>query len=615
MIVYKESKRTFIDEVTYGQIDDDIEAAFVREVGHYTSKAEKNSWRNSMQYMYKVVNDPAIPDDATIIIEYRLPLSAKRIDFMIAGVNEQGIDSAVIVELKQWESAEKTDMDGIVKAFVGKRVRELSHPSYQAWSYAQYLEDFNEAVREDNILLHPCAFLHNCDTATTLQDSFYDEYTQQAPVFLKNDVREIQDYIKQYIKHGDKNDVIQKIENGRISPSKQLADSLSSMLKGNREFTLLDEQKLVYETALRLSRESTKDRKRVFIVEGGPGTGKSVVAINLLVKLIKKERSARYVTKNGAPRAVYQMKLRGDKMKRDISSLFVSSDNFREAETSEFDMLIVDEAHRLREKGGLFGNLGENQVKELINAAKCTIFFIDEDQRVTLSDIGQKSEIHKWAQSMGAEVTEMELASQFRCNGSDGYLAWLDNILDIRETANVSIDDIEYDFQVIDSPERLKELIVAKNGNNKSRMVAGYCWKWPSAKDPSAYDIEIGDFKARWNLKNDGQAWIIKPNSINEVGCIHTCQGLELDYVGVIIGPDLVVRNGKIITDATKRASSDTSVRGYRRMLKEDPENAQALGDMIIKNTYRTLMTRGMQGCYIYSTDQETQEWFQGLTS
>jgi len=212
---------------------------------------------------------------------------------------------------------------------------------------------------------------------------------------------------------------------------------------------------------------------------------------------------------------------------------------------------------------------------------------------------------------MGSNVTELDLASQFRCNGSDGYLAWLDNTLGIRDTANINLNELKYDFRVIDSPKELHEIIKQKNQhNNQSRIVAGYCRKWPSAKDPTAFDIEIGEYKARCNLKVDGQAWIIKPNSISEVGCIHTCQGLELDYVGVIIGPDLLVRNGKIITDATKRAPSDKSVFGYKKMLKEDPERALALGDMIIKNTYRTLMTRGMKGCYVFSVDPETQQYF-----
>ncbi len=476
MIIYSATKRQFVIDVLQNDIDEKIQASFVREGNGRVGKSEQDSWRNSMPYMNNVVNDSAIPDDATVIIEYKLPLNSGRIDFMITGTDEQSRDTAVIVELKQWTSMEKTNMDGIVRAFVGKAVRPLNHPSYQAWTYAQYLEDFNEAVRGNNMTLHPCAYLHNCDTEDVVRDEFYSEHLEKAPIFLRTDVLKIQDFVKRHIKHGDNFEIISKIEAGRITPSKQLADSLASMLKGNREFILLNEQKLVYETALRLTREATRQQKQVLIVEGGPGTGKSVVAINLLVELTRKHKNARYVTKNAAPRSVYQTKLKGDKAVRDISSMFVSSDNFRESETGEFDVLIVDEAHRLREQGGLYGNLGENQVKELINAARCTIFFIDEDQRVTLNDIGTKNEIHKWAQSMGAGVTELELASQFRCNGSDGYLTWLDDILDIRETANMSIDELDYDFRVVDSPEKLKAMIVAKNDNNKSRMVAGYCW-------------------------------------------------------------------------------------------------------------------------------------------
>jgi len=205
----------------------------------------------------------------------------------------------------------------------------------------------------------------------------------------------------------------------------------------------------------------------------------------------------------------------------------------------------------------------------------------------------------------------MELASQFRCNGSDGYLAWLDDVLQIRETANESITDIGYDFKVCDSPEEMRQLILKKNKvNNKARMVAGYCWNWVSDKRPDQNDIVIGDFAAKWNLKSDGQAWIIQPNSVSEVGCIHTCQGLELDYVGVIIGPDVIVRNGRVITDATQRATTDKSLHGYKAMRKENPDQARVVADMIIKNTYRTLLSRGMKGCYVYCTDAETQQYF-----
>ena len=131
-------------------------------------------------------------------------------------------------------------------------------------------------------------------------------------------------------------------------------------------------------------------------------------------------------------------------------------------------------------------------------------------------------------------------------------------------------------------------------------MVAGYCWKWISKKRPELKDIQIGGYKATWNLDKDGQKWIIQPDSVSEVGCIHTCQGLEVDYVGVIVGKDLVVRNGKVITVPEERASTDKSINGWKQLMKEDPEKTKRKLDLIIKNTYRTLMTRGMKGCYVY---------------
>jgi DUF2075 family protein len=175
------------------------------------------------------------------------------------------------------------------------------------------------------------------------------------------------------------------------------------------------------------------------------------------------------------------------------------------------------------------------------------------------------------------------------------------------------LDLDEYEFKVFSSPEDLRNAIFEKNKvNNKARLVAGYCWDWLSKKDAAAFDITIPgfDFKMRWNLSNYGRLWLIDPESVSEVGCIHTCQGLELEYVGVIIGPDLIVRNGLVKTDITKRSKGDHSVRGYRKLMAANSLNAKTRLDLIIKNTYRTLMSRGLKGCYIYCTDNETEEYF-----
>jgi DUF2075 family protein len=390
-------------------------------------------------------------------------------------------------------------------------------------------------------------------------------------------------------------------------------DSLVGMLKGNREFVLVDDQKVALEDAAALASRASERKKQVAIIQGGPGTGKSVIAVNLLAHLSRLGLVSKYVSKNAAPRAVYKAKLTGTFKQTVIGNLFSGSGAFTGAGENAFDALIVDEAHRLNEHSGLYGNLGENQIKEIINSSKCAIFFVDDDQIVTLSDVGHSAELERWANALGAEITRLQLASQFRCNGSEGYIAWLDNILGLRETANTALSADEFDFRVIDSPTELHALIAERNAvNNKSRVVAGYCWDWVSKRSPDRHDIVIlkHDYAKRWNLDKDGSLWIMAPNSIDEVGCIHTCQGLELDYVGVIIGPDLVVRSGQPVTVPEARSRMDRSIRGWRTMMKSDPQETLRRVDRIIRNTYKTLMTRGMKGCYIYCTDDETQTYF-----
>ncbi|MGH7234527.1 MAG: DUF2075 domain-containing protein, partial [Candidatus Saccharimonadales bacterium] len=341
-----------------------------------------------------------------------------------------------------------------------------------------------------------------------IENEFYNPYLTEAPVFLKTDALKLREFIKTHIKYGDKSRIMYRIDHGKIKPSKNLADQLSSMLSNNKEFVLIDDQKVAYETVLKQARKLDLERKHVIIIEGGPGTGKSVLAINLLVDLTNLGLTSQYVSRNSAPREVYKAKLTGKMTKSRIDNLFSGSGSFHSLNEDEFDVLLVDEAHRLNEKSGLFGNLGENQIKEIIKSSRLSVFFIDEDQKVTLKDIGSKDEIRFWANHQKANLSEMILESQFRCNGSDGYLAWLDNILQIRPTANENLLDLNYDFKVINSPEELHRLIIDKNSkNNKSRVVAGYCWKWISKKDPYKKDIVIDDYQATWNLDKDGQAW------------------------------------------------------------------------------------------------------------
>lgn len=618
MIVYLADKTQFLDDTDNREIDDIIHRRFMQVLKRSVGMSERRAWRESLTRVANVLRDSGIPGNAGVAIEFQIQQSGKRIDLMLAGQGAGGSQNAVIIELKQWETALQTPKDGIVKTFVGGAQRELPHPSYQAWSYAALLEGFNTAVYNGGISLRPCAYLHNYLADGEINAPHYAGYYGKAPLFLKGDSERdrLRSFIKEYVKAGDAN-ILPALASAPMRPSKALADALSKMLDGNPEFVLIDEQKVVFEAGLAAGKTASSSVPRVLVVEGGPGTGKSVVAVNLLVALIDKGLNCKYVTRNAAPRAVFKAKLTASLTATRFDSLFSGSGAFMETPDNHFDVLIVDEAHRLNEKSGFYGNEGDNQIRELIAAAKCTIFFLDENQRVTLRDIGSKDLIYEFATDKGAAIEEYELPSQFRCNGSDAYLPWLDNTLGIRETANATLHSSEFDFRIFDSPVELHEAIEARNANNKARVVAGYCWPWASKNDPHAIDITIGaEYRRRWNLSVDGSLWIIMPESIEQVGCIHTCQGLELEYVGVIIGPDFIVRDERVITVPEARARQDQSIKGYKSLVKAHPEQAKRDADLIIKNTYRTLMTRGMKGCYIYCTDEETREYFRSrLTS
>lgn len=613
MIVYSSSKKEFMNQVENDTIACAIDQYYKDKIGK-TNIREFRSWDNSMQYVYKVLNTDEIKDDCGIAIEYRIPSSSKRIDFIISGLDENNKENVIIIELKQWETIEEVkDEEALVKTFINKSKIKTVHPSYQAWTYAALIQDYNEAAQNGKIILHPCAYLHNYVKqlqGDPILSEGYKEYLDKAPVFRKGEAIKLREFILKFIKLGDQGASLEEIENGKIKPSKSLQDALALMLDGNEEFKMIDDQKVVYENIRRNAKKSrlSKD-KIVYIVEGGPGTGKTVLAINLLVKLLNEDFLVYYVTKNSAPREVYEKKLKGRYKSTYIKNLFKGSGSFVDVSSNELDVALVDESHRLMRKSGMFKNKGENQIKEIINASRVSVFFIDEKQRVTIDDIGSIKEIEEYANYYNAKIKKLKLSSQFRCNGSDSYLNWVDEVLEIGDKDNFDGFEFDYDIQIKDTPEEIFKVIKEKNKiNNKSRMLAGYCFDWKSKKNSSLFDIEIGDFKMQWNLSTS-KTWAIDEDSINQVGCIHTSQGLEFDYVGVIIGDDLRYEDGKIVTDFTKRAKTDNSLKGIKKMYKEDQQKALDIADEIIKNTYKTLMTRGMKGCYIYCTNKALSEY------
>lgn len=615
MIVYTNTIEQFNNDVDDGIIAEQVKRELDRRNISHNNLSEFRSWDNSLLHMKNVLSDSEINKDLFVAIEYQIPATSKRVDFIISGKDESDQSHVVIIELKQWEQAEKTSREDLVTTFLGGAKRAVTHPSYQVYSYAKTIENYNEFVQENHIELHPCCYLHNYQEQyrSELDNHLYHDIIKHAPMYLKQDTKKLREFIKKHIKKSDQGKTLYQIEHGKIRPSKALQDSIVSMIQGNQEFYMIDEQKVVYSTIKKLVQNAVlKDEKYTIIVEGGPGTGKSVIAINLLAEF--RSYLVNYVTKNAAPRNVYFEKMKQGKYKLNyVKNLFKGSGSYIDAKANEFDCLIVDEAHRLNQKSGMFMNLGENQIKEIINASRVSVFFIDEDQIVTTKDYGSIEEIKKQAKLLGSKIysgDDFKLVSQFRCNGSDGYIAFLDNLLQIRPTANFDGFDLDFDLRIYDDPIKMREDLRKLNEiNNKARMVAGYCYEWITQKgaDENLFDIMLeNDFNAKWNFSSTN-TWAIDENSFEQVGCIHTSQGLEFDYVGIIIGNDLIYKDGKVITDFTKRAKSDASLKGIKSNKNHD------LADRIIRNTYKTLMTRGQKGCFVYCEDLELTNHFKSV--
>ena len=622
MIVYNDTKRQFVSDVKGGDIEDKIKECIRKKGLKAGQGTEYESWHNSMQFMRNIVDDYEIDDNVKIAIEYNIPLTSKRVDFIISGSDEMGNDNVVIVELKQWQEAEIVDdeMHYCVKTNVGKIGNIVPHPSYQAYSYARIIYNNCQTIADNSIKLAPCAYLHNYkpEKKYVLEDPIYKEWTDEAPFFIKSQVGEFNAFVKKFVtKRSPRGDLLYYIDNGRIKPTKALQDTIVSMVEGNKEFVLLDEQIVIYDMCLKTMSKCLADgKKRTIVIQGGPGTGKSVLAVNLLMEFLKRELNTSYVTKNSAPREAFLSILTHSNVKKmvEIKQLFRSPFNLASCPQNVYDCLIIDEAHRLVKK--MYGDWsGENQVKESINASLLTIFMLDEDQAVTTKDIGSVDEIEYWCKQLNSRMILNEstrLTSQFRCNGSEAYIQFIDQLLQrSEEYVDIDFAEMNYDFRVFDNPNEMRDELRKKNEiNNKARMVAGYCYDWNVKNGRGDYDIYLPNgFQAKWNLVND-KIWAINPKSFEEVGCIHTAQGLEFDYVGVFIGKDLTynVSTEKVMTNKMAISTDDKSsgIRGLR-----DVEKARKL----ILNTYKTLLTRGQKGCYVYCEDKALADYIRQMVS
>jgi len=582
------------------------------------SESEIRSWRQSLTALASVVVEAGLLESGTGV-ELKLPHTDRRVDAFFTGRSNTGGPGVVLVELKQWESAGPSKYpDNVV---VGDS--ERLHPSVQAASYAEYLRGSHSAFTEDEFDLWACAYLHNMpkDNAPSLRGVRYEGAFSVAPFYVSGEEAQLARVLATRIGHGGGMELLPRVVRGRYSPSPKLLESISRALKDSPVWTLLDEQRLAFNIVRGLAERAMKTgEKATVIVTGGPGTGKSVIALHLLVSLSQVDR--RRVSHATGSKA-FTTNLRA--LVPGGSAVFRYFNNFRHVETEEgdLDVIICDEAHRIRvSSNDRFTSKARRsslpQVEELIRAARISVFFLDQRQNVRPDEIGSVGVIEEAAHRMGVAVHRVGLDSQFRCNGCSEYVRWVDVLFSPDpEPAGAWLAAGDYDLRLFDKPDEMERALkTALTGGNTGRLVAGFCWPWsdPEAEGDLVEDVVIDEWHRPWNEKSPEQQkkpkaapppsrhpyylWATMPDRVREVGCIYSAQGFEFDYCAVIMGNDLVWREG-IGWVASRDASQDPSIK--RRKLE------QAGLRSLLYQTYRVLLTRGMKGTFVYSTDWETR--------
>lgn len=611
-MLFRDSAAAVAAECLSGALSFRLTEQFVRVHGYKPGSSEVRSWERSIPVLASALNDAGL-GQVEMLLEYGLPLNSKRADAVLAGAHpETGLPSYVVVELKQWSSAEPDDDDPSL-CRLDRYTRAVLNPVDQVRGYCEYLISFNGALARHPERVSGAAYLHNA-TEFGVSGLFEAEQDQYGQLFIGARRGEFIDFLCTKLGAESGASAADELVNGKIGPSKQLIAVAAQEVREREQYVLLDEQQIAYRTVLNaVQRAKQSDHKEVVVVTGGPGTGKSVIALSLLGELYRQGATALHAT--GSNSFTTTMRKVAGARKREVQHLFKYFNSFMAVERNSIDVLICDEAHRIRETSAnrytpASNRTGKAQIDELIDAAHVPVFLLDEHQVVRPGEMGTVAEIKAAAAKKELRCSVVPLDSQFRCGGSDAYLQWVVRLLGLEPGGPVAWEpDGKMQLMVADSPHEMETFLDDRRSEKySSRMSAGYCWKWTKKVAPGQalpVDVTVGEWERPWNVFGErgvggappAALWATDPAGFGQVGCVYTAQGFEYDWSGVIIGPDLVWRGDRWMADRT--ASKDPVFN------KSTPD---ADVDRLIRNTYKVLLTRGMIGTVVYSTDAETRE-------
>ncbi len=622
MQLYSGTSVAFIQDATLNLVANKLKAAFFDYYRHNPSPGEMNSWQNSLRAMSGLLQYTKLEDQG-VLLEYQLPMTSKRLDFFITGQDDTASDNAVIVELKQWSETRPSEGQNEVMTVLGGRETDILHPSVQVGQYRAYLQDAHTAFHEGAapIRLHSCAYLHNYEAHDhdPLFDPKFDAQRRENPLYLGADAGRLSQFLHGRLSNGKGMQVLQRIHDGRQRPSKKLMEQVAKVIKGNPAYVLLDSQLIAYDKVLAAVEDALRTgRKTMLLIPGGPGTGKSVIALNLLAELSKRHRNAHYATGSKAFTSTIR-----EIVGRNANVQIQYFNSYWDVPTDDVDVILCDEAHRIRATSSSFFKKIPNakpQIEEIVNAAKVSVFLMDDRQTVRPEEVGSLDLVRATAATKKVRLEEFDpLEIQFRCSGSDSFIQWIEYTLGLAVTPTPIWHPSQetFDFQILSTPEEVEKAIRAKSAQGISaRMTAGFCWPWsaPTPDGTLVTDVQIGTYERPWNAKPkelckgvpyhlaktipSSSLWAYDPRGIDQVGCVYTAQGFEFDYCGVIFGEDLVYRFDQGRWVGNRDASFDSVVRKSKDKFVD-----------LVKNTYRVLLTRGMKGCYICFLDKETERF------
>ncbi|MFE0477347.1 DNA/RNA helicase domain-containing protein [Streptomyces sp. NPDC058947] len=592
------------------------------------SAAEERSWTNSWPALLAALVRAGL-SDVQVYLEYGTPGGGRRLDALLVGAAPGGALGLVVVELKQWQTCRVLDADRVMRS----DGLVTAHPIHQVAAYRSFLEHW----RPDGaptLDVRAAVVLHNATAAAGAALAAGVGKDVGVPVLTAEDLVRPRGELARLLCCGDlaapSAGQVREFEGIRWQPSSRLLDHVGADLEGNHAFALVGDQQDAFVRIRRAAARclpspgqacAAEGAGAVITVSGGPGSGKTALAVRLLGRLMRAHPTTRprFITPSGTLRAHLHDAVRAHGAARE---LFPAVSALRST-ARQAGALIIDEAQRIKRTGpGLPADLAA-----VLEHVPLAVVFLDERQIIRPDEGTTVDEIRTAAHALGRTHHHLELTGSFRCSGSAAYTAWVDALL--YGTPQPWTGHTGYELALADDPFQLQQWIEqATAAGHTARTAAGFCWPWTRTRPrdattlPLDIDIDIPagpttparTWRAAWNAAttltdpDDGrpiaphsQLWASHTGGHQQIGCIYTAQGLEYHHAGVIIGPDLTWTNGH--WTAHPEHSHDENL----RHLTPDHYLPYAL------NTYRVLLTRGTHTTHIHSTHPNTHHMLQNL--